>query len=101
MAFGTSTLSDIGNPEHQSALSISDTEQGYTLPAKYKTLEIYNADPANLIYYGAAGVASSTGIPIFPGQSKVFHGVNHGFTVHLVCATGKTATAQLVIYKGV
>lgn len=101
MGFAVSTLSDISSPEISPTLSVTATRQLITMLAPYKTIEICNVDASNNIYYGDVTVNGDTlGIPIVPGETKVFSAVENGFKIYLVCATGQTATARVMKYKG-
>jgi hypothetical protein len=105
MGFATSILSDIGSPIIETALAITATRQAITVLAPKKTIEIHNAVAnAVSVYYGDVTVTGTAGaapgIPILPGETKIFASVENGFKVYLVCNTAETATCILVSYKG-
>lgn len=101
MGFASSTLSDIASPVCESNVSVTSTAILVTVLAPKKTIEIFNADNSNNIYYGDATVdGTSLGIPIVPGETRTFAAVENGFKIYLVCLAGQTATARVISYKG-
>lgn len=100
MSFAVSTVNDIGSPQHRSAVIAVDSN-GITITqtTDYKTMEIWNSSQTAMVYYGAPGVTSDLGIPIFPEALKVFHGCQNGFKVRLICASGETTNVRIVEYK--
>ena len=58
---GTRFDQDVGSPSAQRVIQITDTPTKVFIKSLlYKTLEIYNADPNNTIYFGDANVTSAT-----------------------------------------
>lgn len=101
MGFATSNLSDIASPIIETNVSVTSTAQVVTIAAPKKTMEIYNAGSSYSIYYGDSTVDGDTkGIPILPGETKVWAAVENGFKVYLVCKAGETSTARIISYKG-
>ncbi len=100
MGYAISSLSDISSPKCETNVSVTNTAELVTLLAPKKTIEIYNSGSSS-IYYGDSTVdGDNLGIPIIPGETKIFSAVENGFSVYLVCATGESSTARLITYKG-
>lgn len=93
-------LSDIGSPTLETAVAVTETAQLITVLGPKKTMEVYNADPSNLVFYGDLNVTSANGIPILPGETKTWASVENGFKIYFVCAAGKTATLRRITYRG-
>lgn len=101
MGLAISALSDIASPVCETLISVTSTRQAITVTAPKKTIEFHNAVAnAVSIYYGDVTVTSSNGIPILPGETKIFAAVENGFKVYLVCAAGETATCRYISYRG-
>lgn len=101
MGFATSNLSDIASPVCETPLALTSTRTLITVNAPKKTIEIHNAVANGVfVYYGDVTVTSSNGIPILPGETKIFASVENGFKVYLVCAAAETATVRLISYRG-
>lgn len=90
---------DVGSPSFQRVLQITSTPQKITiLGTRYKTIEIYNADALNTIYFGDAGVLYTTGMPFFAGSYRFFKGAFNAFQVWMVCGPGQTANVNILEY---
>ena len=101
MGFATSTLSDIASPKCEALISVTGTRQVITVLAPVKTIELHNpVGSASFVYYGDATVTDSNGIPLIPGETKIYAAVENGFKVYVVCAAGETATCRLISYRG-
>lgn len=98
----TSMVQDVGNASHRSAITVTDTAQAVVMGIGKKTIEIHNSISTSvMLYYGGAGVSSSTGIAITPGETKIFHAAMNRFTIYLVTGTGDSANVRIVEYEGV
>ena len=99
MSFAVTTVNDIGSPAHRSSVVAVDSS-GVTLTVTkdYKTMEIFNDSTTVKVYYGAPGVTSALGVPLFPEALKVFHGCQNGFQVRFICASGETTNLRIVEY---
>jgi hypothetical protein len=101
MGFATSVLSDISSPICETVLAITDARQVINVIAPKKTIELHNPIGSNIfIYYGDITVTSANGIPILPGETKIFAAVENGFKIYLVCATGEIANCRYISYRG-
>lgn len=95
---------DVGSPTNQRVIQVTEVAQKVTiLGSKFKTLEIYNADGNNTIYFGdstvtAGGAPSGNGMPFFPGDFRYFKGATNAFEVWLVTPTGQTAYVNVMEY---
>lgn len=90
-------IDTVGEADHRTAITCSDTAQQITMTTGKRTIEIQNVG-TKIIYYGGTGVTSSNGVKLFPNQTKVFANVKDSFSVYLVCASTETAEARLVEY---
>lgn len=101
MGFAVSSLSDISSPIIETNVSVTSTRALTTIAAPKKTIEIHNAGTTYSIYYGDVTVdGTNNGIPIVPGETKVFAAVENGFKIYLVCKAGESSTARIITYKG-
>ena len=90
---------DVGSPTAQRVVTITSTPTKIFIKSLlYKTLEIYNADANNTIYFGDSNVTPTTGMPFLPGSYRFFKGAYNAFAVWLVCATGQTANVNILEY---
>jgi hypothetical protein len=92
-------VSNLGPAIHRAPITVTDTETQILIGLGKNTIEIFNMDTANDIYYGATGVDSSKGIPIFAGTGKIWSNVKTNFSVYLICSAGKTADVRIVEYS--
>jgi hypothetical protein len=73
--------------------------------APKKTIEIHNPVSFGVsVYYGDVTVTGTAGaapgIPILPGETKIFAAIENGFKVYLICNAGEVSTCVLISYKG-
>lgn len=101
MGFATSTLSDIAKPVCDGIVAVSSIRTAVTVLAPKKTIEIHNPVASGVfVYYGDVTVDDTIGIPLVPGETKIFAAVENGFKVYLVCSAGETANCRVISYKG-
>lgn len=102
MGFASSILSDISSPKNEPLILVTDVEQAITVLAPVKTIELHNQvqNGVNVYYGGPSLGAGATGIPILPGETKIFSAVENGFKVWVVCEGGNTAICRIVSYRG-
>lgn len=101
---GTRFDQDVGSPTNQRFIQVTSTPQKVTiLGSRFKTIELYNADSSNVIYFGDASVTAGAppagnGMPFYPGDYRYFKGAYNAFAIWLVCASGQTAYVNIVEY---
>ena len=91
-------MGELNNPTHRSAaVNIGGAaETAITITLGKRTMRITNIGTKD-IYYGATGVTSVIGTPIFSnGESVTFANVKDNFVVYLRAATGDTSEIRLV-----
>ena len=88
----------IGSPTERAAITVTAVAQAITISALQYTIELFNADAANDIYYGGSTVDSTRGVPLYAGTGKIFNNVTDTFTIYVVCAAGLTANLRVVEY---
>lgn len=92
------TVQNVGAGSNRGAITCTDTATQILIGAGKRTIELYNNDTANDIYYGGSGVLSTTGILIPYGQGKIWSNVKDDFSIYIICATGLTANIRCVEY---
>ena len=92
-----SAVRKIGKASHRDALSISDTPTELTLSSGMKSIEI-RVTGSNTVYYGGKNVTSAKGIPLRRREMKIWNNCQKGFSVYLVCESGKTSEVRVVEY---
>ncbi len=92
-----SAVRKIGKADHRDALTISDTATELTLSTGKKSIEI-RVTGNNTVYYGGKNVNSSNGIPLRRREMKIWNNCQKGFSVYLVCESGKTSEVRVVEY---
>lgn len=92
-----SAIREVGEASHRNAISISDTPTQLTLSAGKKSVEI-RVTGNNIVYYGGSNVNSSNGIPLRRREMKIWNNCQSGFSVYLVCESGKTSEVRVVEY---
>jgi hypothetical protein len=90
---------DVGSPTNQRVVTVTSTAQKITLTgARFKTMEWYNADPTNKIYFGDSTVTSANGMPLLAGDYRIFRGAQNAFSAWVVCSAGQTANLNIIEY---
>ncbi len=95
---------DVGSPTNQRFVQVTSTRQKITIRGvHYKTIEFYNADTTNVIYFGDSGVTAGapptgTGMPFFPGDFRYFKGAYNAFEIWMVCPVGQSAYISIMEY---
>ena len=90
-------ISEVGAVSNRTAVTVTATAQEITIGSGKRSIEFHNSG-GNNIYYGGSGVTSSTGIPIFTDEGRIFNKVASTFSIYVVCATGETSTLRIVEY---
>jgi len=91
-------ISEVGAGSNRAVVTVTDTAAQITIGAGKKNMEIYNQGD-NDAYYGGSGVTTSTGIPIFAGQTKQFLKVQSDFNIYVIRAAGETAVLRIVEFE--
>ena len=86
---------ELGNPTHTAQTSVDSTGTSLTITSRKRSMILYNTGSKNC-YYGASGVASTTGGVIWSGSAMTFYNVKNDFTIYLICAAGESTTIQRV-----
>jgi len=94
---GVVLIDTVGVATHRTAIAVTSTAQEITITAGKTTIEIQNSG-TKIVYIGGTGVASTTGILLFPNQSKLFSNVKDSFSIYVVCAAAETSTLRVVEY---
>lgn len=93
-----SGIQEVGQCDHRSSITVSDTPTAITLTAGKNSIELIpSPTETEEIYIGGSGVSSSTGVPL--GAGKVFANCKSTFSIYVVCETGKTANLRVVEYE--
>ena len=87
----------VGVTSNRAASAVTNTAEQITIGTGKRSIEIHNSGD-NPIYYGGAGVTNSTGIPIYPRQTKAFNNVKDTFSIYIVAETGKNGARKIVEY---
>lgn len=86
-----------GEASHRTAITVTSTAQEITISTDKRTIELQNSG-TSIVYYGGSGVSSSSGIKLFPNQSKVFANVKDSFSIYLVTENPNTSEVRIVEY---
>lgn len=95
---------DLGSPQYQRFLQITSTPQKIVITGlHFKTLEVFNSDANNTIYFGDQNVTAGSpplgnGMPLFPQDFRYFQGAQNAFGVWMVCASGQSAYINIMEY---
>lgn len=86
-----------GACDHRTPVVVTAVAQEITISTSKRSIEIQN-EGDEIIYFGGAGVTSTSGIMLFPRNSKGFTNVQDTFSIYVVCAAALTATLRIVEY---
>jgi hypothetical protein len=86
---------ELGNPTHTAQIAVTAVEAATTITSGKRSMILYNTGSKNA-YFGATGVASTTGGVIWAGSAMTFYNVKDDFTIYLICAAGESTTVQRV-----
>jgi len=92
-----SAIREVGEASHRNAITVTDTPTQLTLSAGKKSIEI-RVVGLNTVYYGGSNVNSSNGIPLRRREMKIWNNCQAGFSVYLVCESGKSSEVRVVEY---
>lgn len=88
-------VSDVGACSHRTAITVTDSAQQITLADGKNTLEITPEGDSD-VFFGGEGVTAANGTNIHGG--KVWANCKTGFSIYLVCDTGKTCDTRIAEY---
>lgn len=88
----------VGEAQQRAAFGVTATAQQISIGTTKTTIEIHNSGSED-VYFGGSDVASTTGIPIFPDEGKIFSNVKPNWNIYVRCAAGKTSTLRIVEYE--
>lgn len=86
---------ELGNPTHTAQIAVDQNESSITLTSGKRSMFLYNTGSKNC-YFGATGLASTTGGVIWAGTAMTFYNAQDDFTIYLICAAGESTTLQRV-----
>lgn len=92
-----SGIAEVGKCYNRTAVTVTQAAQEIALTAGRKTIEITPSPTEDEeIYYGGSGVTSANGAPI--GAGKFWAECKTGFSIYLICESGKTANVRITEY---
>jgi len=92
-------VNTVGVATERAEVSSSSTRVEITITAGHRTLELHNADSAQILYYGGSTVTSARGIPLFPKQTKTFANVKDDFSIYVVADGSESPEYRIVEYS--
>ena len=92
------TVTNVGDCEDKSAISVTATAQVVEITTGYDTLELRNVG-SYTVYYGGTSVTAATGFPIYKREWRSWNNIKSGFKVYVVCSNGQTSELRRIEYE--
>ena len=86
---------ELGNPTHGTPITVTSIAQAVTITAGKRFLKLTNVGAVDC-YFGALGVTSANGTPLYSnGEMVVFENVKDNFLVYFITASSTSELRRL------